>query len=117
MRMTTLLIHARLVAPCECLLLVAVGIAVTATALGFDAVSRGGVREGRHLWRMLFALYIAAASFFLGQADVLPEAIRIPALLAIPAFAPLLAMVYWLWRVLVRRRLQGIIGVSTREAF
>lgn len=48
---------------------------------------------------MCFALFIAAQAFFLGQADELPEALRIPALLMLPIVAVFLAMVYWLWRV------------------
>jgi uncharacterized membrane protein len=77
---------------------------------------RGAPRLARHLWRMCFALYIATASFFLGQADEFPEALRIPALLAIPVLAPLLAMVYWLWRVRVRRPLRKIPTVGSTEA-
>ena len=63
----------------------------------------GAPRLARHLWRMCFALFIAAMSFFLGQADELPEALRIPPLLAIPILVPLLAMAYWLWRVRIKR--------------
>jgi uncharacterized membrane protein len=77
---------------------------------------RGPARLVRHLWRMCFALWIAAASFFLGQADELPDAIRIPALLAIPVVVPILAMLYWLWRLRVRRTLRGIVGVRAPEA-
>ena len=73
---------------------------------------RGSARLVRHLWRMCWALWIAAASFFLGQADELPEAVRIPALLAIPVVIPVLAMLYWLWRVRVRRTFRGIVTVS-----
>lgn len=57
----------------------------------------------RHLWRMCFALFCAAASFFLGQTDEIPRALRIPALLAIPVLLPLLAMAIWRWRLRVRR--------------
>ena len=60
---------------------------------------QGTARIARHLWRMCFALYIASASFFLGQADELPKALRITPVLAFLAFLPLLAMVYWLIRV------------------
>ena len=63
---------------------------------------RGTRRLSRHLWRMCFALFIASGSFFLGQAQLIPKPYRNFALLAIPAFAPLVAMAYWLWRV--RRR-------------
>jgi hypothetical protein len=33
-------------------------------------------RLSRHLWRMCFAFFIATGSFFLGQQDVLPQALR-----------------------------------------
>lgn len=56
-------------------------------------------RLRRHLWRACFALFLASASFFLGQAQVFPAPLRIPALLAIPAFLPLGVMAYWLHRV------------------
>ena|SRR5688500_9577578 len=70
---------------------------------------RGASRLARHLWRMCFALWIAAGSFFLGQADKLPEVLRIPALLAVPVLIPLVAMVYWLWRVRNRQTFRGIV--------
>ena len=57
-------------------------------------------RTARHLWRMCFALWIAAASFFLGQADEIPEALRITPLLCMPVLLVLLLMFYWLVRVL-----------------
>jgi uncharacterized membrane protein len=60
---------------------------------------RGKQRLVRHLWRMCFALFIASGSFFIGQAKVIPKPIRILPLLAVPAFLPLLLMVYWLARV------------------
>ena len=61
-------------------------------------------RIARHLWRMCFALFIAAASFFLGQARVFPKPMQNPALLAIPVLSVLLLMFYWLARVLFTRR-------------
>ncbi len=76
---------------------------------------RGARRLARHLWRMCFALFIASGSFFLGQADEIPEPLRITALLAILALAPLLVMLYWLWRVRVKRTFLGIVGVSSHE--
>lgn len=63
---------------------------------------RGARRLTRHLWRMCFALFVAAGSFFLGQSDEFPESLRVFPLLAIPSFLPLLAMLYWLWRVRVK---------------
>lgn len=64
---------------------------------------RGPSRLRRHLWRMCTALFVATASFFLGQADEIPAPLRIFPLLAIPAFLPLLLMPYWLWRVRARK--------------
>ena len=57
-------------------------------------------RIARHLWRMCFALWIAAASFFLGQSDEFPEALRIMPLLCTPVLLVMLLMFYWLGRVL-----------------
>lgn len=69
----------------------------------------GAPRLARHLWRMCFALYLATASFFLGQADKLPAAVRTPVLLALPVLAVVVTMFYWLWRVRIRRSLRGIV--------
>ncbi len=65
---------------------------------------QGPHRLARHLWRMCFALFLAAASFFLGQAQVFPEPVRHLPLLAIPVFLVLLLMLYWLARVLFTQR-------------
>ena len=72
----------------------------------------GTSRVARHLWRMCYALFIAATSFFIGQAKVIPKVIRIPGLLALPILAVVIAMFYWLWRVrfrgaIVMRRVTG----------
>jgi uncharacterized membrane protein len=68
---------------------------------------RGVPRLARHLWRMSFALFIAALSFFIGQAKVIPEPIRIRPLLAAPVLVVLVTMFYWLWRIRRRRRGRG----------
>lgn len=77
---------------------------------------KGGRRLARHLWRMCWAMWIAAGSFFFGQAKVIPEPIRKPFLLAIPVLAVFVTMFYWLWRVRVRRSLRGIVDTSAPEA-
>jgi hypothetical protein len=64
---------------------------------------KGAHRLARHLWRMCFALLLASASFFLGQAQVFPEAIPF-VLLTIPVLLVPLLMLYWLGRVLFTRR-------------
>ncbi len=70
---------------------------------------RGARRIARHLWRMCFGLFIATGSFFFGQAKFIPKPIRIGPLLAALGVAPLVILLYWMWRVRLRRRLTGII--------
>ncbi|MDQ6829847.1 MAG: hypothetical protein M3081_13390 [Gemmatimonadota bacterium] len=84
--------------------------------LGGVQTIRGAPRLTRHLWRMSFALLIAAFSFFLGQAKVFPKSVRIFPLLLIPPLVVLTALLYWLWRVRVRRSLRGIPAVIPAKA-
>lgn len=60
-------------------------------------------RIARHLWRMCFAFFIATGSFFLGQQDVLPAAVRGSPALFVLAFAPFAVMAFWLVRVRVSK--------------
>jgi hypothetical protein len=69
---------------------------------------RGGPRLARHLWRMCFALFIAAGSFFSIRArvaKVLPEPFTTGPMRALPILLLFGAMFYWLWRVRSRRPL------------
>jgi uncharacterized membrane protein len=75
---------------------------------------RGSRRLARHLWRMCFGLFIATGSFFLGQMKFVPEPVRIMPLLLVLAFAPILCLAYWMWRVRVRGRLSGIVVGGTQ---
>ena len=59
----------------------------------------GAQRIVRHLWRMCLGLFIAAGSFFLGQQKVFPVAMRGLKVWFVPAFLPLLLMIFWLVRV------------------
>ena len=66
-------------------------------------------RLQRHLWRMCFALFIAAGSFFSIRqrvAKILPEPLTTPAMRALPVILVFVAMFYWLWRVRSRRVLE-----------
>ena len=69
---------------------------------------RGSRRLARHLWRMCFGLFIASGSFFLGQMKFLPESLRSLPVLGLLAVAPLLFLLYWMWRVRLRQRMQGM---------
>ena len=63
---------------------------------------RGGRRLARHLWRMCFALFIAAGSFFSVRARVakiLPEPFTTAPMRALPIVLLFGAMFFWLWRV------------------
>jgi uncharacterized membrane protein len=65
----------------------------------------------RHLWRMNFSLFVATASFFLGQASdpavgrnglrarLFTKAVRATRLPLVPVFLVLILMIYWILRV------------------
>ena len=77
---------------------------------------QGAPRIARHLWRMCFAMWVAAASFFWGPPRRVPEAIRIPALQAIAVLAPIAVMVYWLWRLRRKKGGQGLPSLTVDSA-
>ncbi len=56
----------------------------------------GVSRISRHLWRMCMSLFIASGSFFLGQQQILPEAVRGSLWQFGPVIFPLAAAVLWL---------------------
>jgi uncharacterized membrane protein len=77
-----------------------------------SGMPRGGPRLARHLWRMCFALFIAAGSFFSIRervAKILPEPFTTGWMRALPILLLFGAMFYWLWRVRRRRPLPVII--------
>jgi hypothetical protein len=61
-------------------------------------------RIARHLWRMCFAFFFAAGSFFLGQQKVMPPWMHGAWYLYVLALFPLAAMAFWLIRVRIGRR-------------
>ena len=86
-------------------------------AIGDFRMMRAGGIEGkarikRHLWRLCFAMWVAAASFFWGPPNRVPEIIRIPALLPIPVLTPIVVMLYWLWRMRGRKPVKNIVTSS-----
>jgi hypothetical protein len=73
---------------------------------------RGGPRLARHLWRMCFALFIAAGSFFSIRervSKILPEPFTTGWMRAMPILLLFGAMCYWLWRVRARRPLPVLV--------
>lgn len=79
------------------------GVCLLAGLLDLNAILRRKLtpvqRISRHLWRMCFAFFIATGSFFLGQQDVMPEAVRGSPVLFVLAFAPFAVMTFWLVRI------------------
>jgi len=77
-------------------------------ASGDVRMLRGGGIDSRrriewHLWRMCFAMWVAAASFFWGPPNRVPEWMRYPLLFPIPVLAPIAVMFYWQWKMRAKR--------------
>jgi hypothetical protein len=76
-----------------------------------SVILRGGLsgvqRVARHLWRMSFAFFIAAGSFFFGQQKVMPQSMHGAWYLTVLALAPLVVMAFWLIRIRIGRRFKS----------
>jgi hypothetical protein len=88
------------------------GICLLAGLSDLRLVVRGKLsatqRISRHLWRMCFAFFIATGSFFLGQQQVMPQAVRGTSVLFVLAFAPFALMLFWLARVRFSRMISQL---------
>lgn len=86
------------------------GFCVVAGLLDLSAILRTRLtppqRISRHLWRMCSAFFIATGSFFLGQQEALPQAVRGSPVLLVLAFAPFAVMAFWLVRLRFGKRLR-----------
>jgi uncharacterized membrane protein len=78
----------------------------------------GPHRLARHLWRMTFALWMAATSAFIGQAKFLPKALRETGLHTVPVLVVTLMLFFWLGRVYwkSRRRPAALARTATQAA-
>ena len=77
-----------------------------------SGMAGGRPRLARHLWRMCFALFIAAGSFFSVRervAILLPEPLTSGPMRALPILLLFASMFYWLWRVRSRRTLPVLV--------
>jgi len=105
--------HEPLIAP----YFVFASFAAFAAALDLKVILHGGIsgapRIARHLWRMCFALFFAAAFFFLGQQGIMPKYLRGSPILFVPALAPLVLISFWLIRVRVTNWFKNKTAVST----
>jgi hypothetical protein len=73
---------------------------------------RGAPRLTRHLWRMCFALGLAAFSFVPRLAPMVPKPLRTLPLLVSPVLVVLVTMTYWLWRVRPGRTDRHVSGAT-----
>jgi hypothetical protein len=82
-------------------------IALLAAAGDIRMLARRGItgtpRVARHLWRMCFALFVAAASIFLARQRLFPAFMRQTGMLFVLSFLPLGLMIFWLIRVRVTK--------------
>lgn len=81
-------------------------LAVLAALMDGIMLKRGGLagadRISRHLWRMSLALFVAAGSFFFGQADEIPKNLRGPYQQIIP-LGVLFLLAFYMVRVRIGR--------------
>jgi hypothetical protein len=95
---------------------VVAGFCLLAGLLDLNAIVRAKLtyvqRISRHLWRMCSAFFIATGSFFLGQQDALPEAVRGSPVLFVLAFAPFAIMAFWLVRLRLGKQRRAAIPAA-----
>jgi hypothetical protein len=72
----------------------------------------GAQRIARYLWRMCFALFIAASSIFLARQEIFPALLRKTGVLFLLSFLPLILMIFWLIRVRLANAFKGTKLVS-----
>ena len=84
-------------------------------AIGDARLIRAGTIQGtrrlvRHLWRMCFGLFIASGSFSaqLVKMKFMPDWTRSISFILVLGAAPIVVLLYWMWRLRVRRNLRGL---------
>lgn len=87
------------------------GVSALCIVLDLIMIINGGAygrhRLARHLGRMIYALWIATGSFFLGQQQFFPAELQGGLLLASPVILVICAMVFWLIKVMIWSRLKS----------
>jgi hypothetical protein len=95
------------------------GIAALAALADVSVLRRRGLtgvpRIARHLWRMCAAFFIATGSFFFGQSDEIPAALRGPLTTAL-GLAPLGFLLFWIVWVRFSRAFRSAPAAVTGEA-
>ncbi len=79
-------------------------VAVIAALSDLSVLMRRGIggaqRIARHLWRMTYAMFMAVASFFLGQQQVFPESMQGNPAFFVPVLLVIILLFFWLIKVL-----------------
>lgn len=95
---------------------------VLLAAIGDIRMVRAGGLQGtrrlaRHLWRMCFGLFVASGSFVaqLVKMTFMPDWTRSLTVILILAAGPLIALLYWMWRVRLRQNLRGLMTTEKRN--
>jgi hypothetical protein len=95
-------------------------VAVLAAAGDVRMLVRRGIsgshRIARHLWRMCFALFIAAGSIFLARQQLFPELLRRTGVLLFLSFLPLILMIFWMARIRFANAYKRISAASSGYA-
>lgn len=96
------------------ILLAAIGDARMIWAGGIQ----GTRRLARHLWRMCFGLFIASGSFVsqLVMMKFMPAWMRSVPVIVVLGSAPLVVLLYWMWRVRLKQNLRGLMTTKPIEA-
>ena len=93
-------------------------VALIATAGDVRMLVRRGIsgtqRIARHLWRMCFAFFIAAASIFLARQQLFPALMRKTGVLFLLSFFPLILMIFWLIRLRFSSAFKGVVSRDVR---
>jgi hypothetical protein len=95
-------------------------VALLAAVGDFRMLVRAGIsgaqRIARHLWRMCFALFIAAASIFLARQQVFPAVLQKTGVLIFLSFLPLILLIFWMFRVLLTKAYRKTRPLPTADA-
>lgn len=95
-------------------------VAMLAVTGDIRMLVRGGIsgaqRIARHLWRMCFALFIAAASIFLARQQVFPAILQKTGVLIFLSFLPLVLLIFWMFRVLLTKAYKKTTPPPTTDA-
>ena len=103
-------------------MIIFLGTIILLAAIGdFRMIRAGGIqgsrRIARHLWRMCFGLFIATGSFTaqLVRMTFVPPQLRSITVILVLSVAPLVVLLYWMWRVRLRRNLRGLMTSTPIE--